>query len=336
MMTKLGTIYKITNLLNGKVYIGQTNGDGSNRRHAHLSRLRRNTHVNDYLQNAFNKYGEENFVFEVVCRRPIDKLDEIEIEIIAEQKELGNCYNIEHGGKIVKKMDYYTRKKISKIISEKHREDKVFRENYMKLHAKKIICLNNMKVYESIKEASQELNLKVKWIEQVLYRNNKYAKGENGVLYQFEYYQEGIKYKLREVKENARTAKRKIICVNTGEIFDDSGKASDKYNVSRNNIMRCCRRDRNYAGRLDNGDWIIWRFLSEYDETEDFIFRRTGKNSNKGKPIKCTATGEFFDTATQACEKYKLSSSNLAQTLKGKRKWCGTLENGIKLTWEYA
>ena len=335
-MTELGTIYKITNLINGKVYIGQTNGDGSNRRNLHLSRLRRNVHANNHLQNAFNKYGEDNFIFEVFCRCPIDKLDEIEIKMIAEQKALGNCYNIENGGKIVKKMDSSTREKIRKIISEKHRDDKVFRENFMKVHARKIICLNNMKIYESIKEASRDLNLKPKWIEQVLYKKNKYTKAENGILYQFEYYQEGKKYKPREVEENLRTAKRKVICVNTLEIFDDSGMASKKYNVSRSNIMRCCRRDRKYAGRLDNGDWIVWRFLSEYDETENHIFHRTGKNSNKGKQIKCTTTGEFFDTATQACEKYKLGSGNLSQTLKGKRKWCGTLEDGTKLTWEYA
>lgn len=335
-MTNLGTIYKITNLINGKVYIGQTNGDGSDRRRLHLSRLRRDVHANNHLQNAFNKYGEENFIFDVFCRCPIDKLDEIEIKLIAEQKESGNCYNIENGGRFMKMMDSSTKEKIRKILSEKHREDKVFRENYMKVHAKKIICLNNMKVYESINKASQELNLRRKWIEQVLYGNNKYAKCENGILYQFKYYQEGEKYKSRELKENVRTAKRKVVCINTGEIFDDSGIASKKYGVSRNNIMRCCRRDRNYAGRLDNGDWIVWRFLSEYDETENFIFHRTGKNSNKGKPIKCTATGEFFDTSTQACEKYKLSSGNLSQALKGEKRWCGTLEDGTKLTWEYA
>lgn len=335
-MVELGAIYEINNLINGKVYIGQTNGDGSDRRNSHMSRLRRGVHMNSHLQNAFNKYGEENFNFEVFCRCPIDKLDEIEIRMIAEHKALGNCYNIENGGKIVKNMDSSTRRKISKILIQKHREDKVFRENYMKVHAKKIICLNNMEVYESIKLASQKLNLKPNCIEQVLYMNNGYAKGENGILYQFEYYHEGKKYKIRELKENVRTLKRKVICVNTGEVFEDSGAASKKYNVSRHNIMRCCRHDRNYAGRLDDGSWIVWRFLSEYDKAESFHFDRTGKNSNKGKPIKCTTTGEVFDTSTQACEKYKLSSGNLTGVLKKKRKSCGTLEDGTKLTWEYA
>lgn len=335
-MITLGTIYKITNLTNGKVYIGQTNGNGSGRRRAHLSLLRRGVHKNCHLQNAFNKYGEENFNFEVICRCPLDKLDEIEIKIIAEQKELGNCYNIENGGKFLKIIDSYTKEKIGEAISKKHREDNIFRKNYLRLHARKIICLNNMKIYESIKDASQELNLELKRIDQVLYGNNKYTKGENGVLYQFEYYQEDKEYKMKELEENPRTAKRKVVCVNTGEIFDDVGIASKKYNVSKNNILKCCRRVRNYAGRLDNGDWVVWRFLSEYDETENFVFHRTGENSNRGKPIKCTTTGEFFDTSIQACKKYKLNSGSLSQTLKGKRKWCGTLENGIKLTWEYA
>lgn len=44
-------IYKITNTRNNKVYIGQTE-----------SRWYRNKHI----QNAWNKYGEASFTFEVI------------------------------------------------------------------------------------------------------------------------------------------------------------------------------------------------------------------------------------------------------------------------------
>ena len=65
MRNKLSGIYSFTNKTTGKRYIGQTvylNG----RKGDHLLNLRRNQHDNDYLQKAFNKYGEEDFIFEVL------------------------------------------------------------------------------------------------------------------------------------------------------------------------------------------------------------------------------------------------------------------------------
>lgn len=53
-------IYMILNLLNGKRYIGSA-VNLRMRRHDHFSALRRGTHKNPHLQNAFNKYGENTF-----------------------------------------------------------------------------------------------------------------------------------------------------------------------------------------------------------------------------------------------------------------------------------
>lgn len=58
-------IYKIENILNKKVYIGSS-VDLKTRKRKHFEKLRVNTHENSHLQYAFNKYGEENFKFEVV------------------------------------------------------------------------------------------------------------------------------------------------------------------------------------------------------------------------------------------------------------------------------
>ena len=64
MGKKMG-IYKITNLANDKVYLGSSN-NLKKRRREHLWALRENRHDNPYFQNAFNKYGESNFTFEVI------------------------------------------------------------------------------------------------------------------------------------------------------------------------------------------------------------------------------------------------------------------------------
>lgn len=63
-MIKSG-IYKITNSVNGKFYIGSSN-DIKQRWNEHKSKLKSNRHVNKKLQNAWNFYGEDKFLFEVV------------------------------------------------------------------------------------------------------------------------------------------------------------------------------------------------------------------------------------------------------------------------------
>lgn len=58
-------VYKITNTLNGKFYIGCTK-HMSSRYRTHLSSLKRNISKCTILQNAVNKYGIGNFIFEVI------------------------------------------------------------------------------------------------------------------------------------------------------------------------------------------------------------------------------------------------------------------------------
>jgi predicted GIY-YIG superfamily endonuclease len=63
--TKHILIYKITNIINRKFYIGSTE-DYFKRRQNHKYNLRHNCHPNQYLQSSFNKHGETNFIFEIV------------------------------------------------------------------------------------------------------------------------------------------------------------------------------------------------------------------------------------------------------------------------------
>jgi len=64
-------VYKIRNIKIGTVYIGQSS-TYSKRWHTHKSRLRNNRHENLQLQEDYNKYGKEAFVFEVIEELPCD------------------------------------------------------------------------------------------------------------------------------------------------------------------------------------------------------------------------------------------------------------------------
>lgn len=58
-------VYKITNKVNGKFYIGSSY-DVDNRWMCHRRDLNAGTHPNPKLQNAWTKYGKDNFIFEVI------------------------------------------------------------------------------------------------------------------------------------------------------------------------------------------------------------------------------------------------------------------------------
>lgn len=58
-------VYKITNLVSGKVYYGSSKNVGL-RFSNHRSSLRKGGHHNVHLQRAWNTYGESSFEFQVV------------------------------------------------------------------------------------------------------------------------------------------------------------------------------------------------------------------------------------------------------------------------------
>lgn len=58
-------IYQIRNVINSKVYIGSSKSIDV-RFKDHARHLNKNKHVNQYLQNAWNKYGKDAFVFEII------------------------------------------------------------------------------------------------------------------------------------------------------------------------------------------------------------------------------------------------------------------------------
>lgn len=55
-------IYKVTNKINNKIYIGQTINSLEHRRKQHEKDCRRNKYYNNRFYNALIKYGFDNFI----------------------------------------------------------------------------------------------------------------------------------------------------------------------------------------------------------------------------------------------------------------------------------
>jgi group I intron endonuclease len=68
-------VYCIKNLVNDKVYVGQSTQKTDHRLQEHKSKLRSNTHENIHLQRAWNKYGESNF--EIRKLETVETIDEL-------------------------------------------------------------------------------------------------------------------------------------------------------------------------------------------------------------------------------------------------------------------
>lgn len=70
-------IYKILNTASGKIYIGSTYSL-SRRKWQHFNSLKRGKHSSNKLQRAYDKYGKECFVFEILVLSPREYLVKLE------------------------------------------------------------------------------------------------------------------------------------------------------------------------------------------------------------------------------------------------------------------
>lgn len=141
-MAELGTIYRITNIINSKVYIGQTIMGIKLRFQDHISSFRRGR-ANCYkLYRAFAKYGIENFKIETIEECPKDRLNEREKYWINFYNSTKTGYNVSIGGNVTR---------TSKLIDE----DKVlelFNNGITAVKIAKILHVNNYKVSDVLKK----------------------------------------------------------------------------------------------------------------------------------------------------------------------------------------
>lgn len=119
--SKFGGVYKIYNKVNGHIYIGSTSCF-KKRHYQHSKALSENTHSNKHLQNSYNLYGHESFVFEVIEKITVSPGEE-EKFMIAEQKLIDlhwdggiACYNINKQARIK-----FNRSCKSRTLSPEHK-----------------------------------------------------------------------------------------------------------------------------------------------------------------------------------------------------------------------
>ena len=237
-------IYKVTNLVNNKIYIGKTVFKMKYRKSKHISNLNTVTKTHYPLYSAIKKYGQDKFKWEVI--------DTTESEEELNRKEIYwikyyDCmapkgYNLTKGG------DGQT--------GHKHSEEtkiKISKNNYWRGRE----GINKGKKFS--KEWKQKLS------------DAKKGKPTHIV------YNERVIGLLREQKLGSKNPMygktpanaRKVINLDTLEIYDNMHDVTKKTGIAYQNISKVCRGLRNKAGNFRWSYYDIYMSIpSQADESQ--------------------------------------------------------------------
>ncbi len=100
-------IYKITNIINNKCYVGSA-VNLKKRWSDHRCSLNKNIHKNSHLQNSYNKYNKENFIFEIIeiveNKELLIEREQYYLNILKPEYNIcqvaGNCLGIKRSAKV--------------------------------------------------------------------------------------------------------------------------------------------------------------------------------------------------------------------------------------------
>lgn len=331
----ISCIYKITNTINGKIYIGQTN-NFYRRMREHKNLLNANKHFNRHLQYAWNKYGEENFTFEMIEECEIDKLNEKEMYWIKKLHAASNRYGYN--------INCEPHSVVDKNLSNGKNYDK-------------IICLNNMAIYDCMFDIlNSSLNPTSVGVRASI-KKHATSGNLNGIPCVWMTYNDFKNSSIKDIQDIFNTAiyklehrceniSKKVVLLNTKETFDSMSEASIKYEVDNSTIAKCCKGTQYFAG-IKDGVKLVWvteeTFKNMSDkEIENKINKVNSiKPKTTGKKVVCIESNEVFESIMEASRILKergfisVSPSSLADNLKKRCNHGGYDSSGNPLHWKY-
>lgn len=246
MEDRVWVVYKHTNKLNNKSYIGIT----SRKPEIRWGSTGWGYATQSKFYNAIKKYGWDNFDHEIIASKLTqDEASNFEILLIKEFDSISNGYNTSEGGKLG-----------SGMKKDKHQM------------AKRVICLNNMEVFGCIEDASDRYGIDSSYLAKVCKGKNKSA-GKHPLTNEkllWAYYEDGVdcdelkiekKNELNNTRYTCCDNKAKmVVCLETGEVFDSATKAQKEYSGG---ISKSCRTKGVMSGGSYNGIKLHWRFYDE-------------------------------------------------------------------------
>ena len=321
-MKRTFIIYKITNLINGKIYIGQTTRTLEERISNHIYQKRKSL-----IHQAIVKYGWENFKAEIVevCKN-IEELNDREKYWIAHYDCISpNGYNLTDGGSngirskaTLKKMSRISKERLkdpelraritkaltgrkdseevkaNKSVAQKKRYEENpeackiqseglhrrfskpeerekqsnARKKYLDEHPEEVERLRNLGGAAKEYFSDPENRKKHSEIAKERYQDPaEHEKTAKALKKYYDEHPEEVEKITKAAKERAKTPegkaqidaarekavavmRKRVRCVETGEIFESVSAAAKQYHISHQNISAVCRRpQRTAAGK---------------------------------------------------------------------------------------
>lgn len=153
----IGYIYRITNKINGKMYIGQTHNYYKTRWSQHKKEAfkKHRKSYNYPLYKSFRKYGIDNFEFKVIEICLIEELDAREIYWIKYYNTYSNGYNCTLGGK-GKSVNQFDEDKIIEEYKETKNMSQISKAHNCSRNTIKNILLKNNVNLKAIKDNNKD------------------------------------------------------------------------------------------------------------------------------------------------------------------------------------
>lgn len=237
----MGLIYKATNILNNKSYIGQTVKTVEERKKEHFY-MAFNKNEQTYFYNALRKYGKENFKWEILEENILkEQLNEREIFWINYYNTFNKGYNLTKGGDSTDNITKW-RKENPELAKQSAKN------GYQKMRE----ILNNNPELEQKRKENATKGMK-KYVE------------EHKEEWKQKSYNTYLKYKEqqdKQMKEFHIQQSKKVLCIETGIIYPSASEASRQTKISQGNISSCCRGERLSAGKGKNKEKLHWKYIN--------------------------------------------------------------------------
>lgn len=246
-------IYKITNVVNNKCYIGSA-VDIDRRFSRHIDDLEKNRHHSAALQRAWNKYGKNNFIFEM-----LENILNKSALIDREQYYLDNLrpeYNIcpHAGSSLGRPCKEENKKKISDKLKGRKFSEETKRKISQALSGKKKEAEHVEKMRQSLmgrdawnKNETKETNNSVQNISKALKERFKNKKNHPNY---GKHHSKETKQKISNARKNTAGSKAKLTKEQVVEILNTHNK---------NKLLTC----KDLAALVNSDIATVWRIINK-------------------------------------------------------------------------
>jgi len=262
-------IYKITNTINSKIYIGQTTRSLKSRWKGHC-RSSENNKSNNLFHSAIAKYGKDSFLVEVIdIANSKDSLNELEKFYIEEYNSMSpSGYNLKTGGQLHVKYSEESKEKMSKA-KEGTTVPEETKQKMSDAHKQRWVNEDNSELREKRSIQSKDMWKDIKYREKISLSRKEYWGNEDNRLVASDRAKKqieedsGLRVRISEGVKNAfnnEITKQKLIehhkkiqkpvIDSNGRIYDSVKDAASALGVKSSNIVKVLKGDYKSSGGL--------------------------------------------------------------------------------------